>query len=236
MIQASVPSTRTRDSLLLALSFAAGYVDALSYLGLNRVLTANMTGNTVLLAIGLAQLDTDAAIRSSVALAGFLGGAAVGAWMVERDRSEEPWPRVVTLALTVEAVILCVFAAGWQWVGDTPAPLPLAILIVLSALAMGVQSAAVRRLEVSGIATTYITGTLTQLVARFMRPTPQNSNPRSRHRMLLGAVWVVYFGGAAVAAIDLRLSSLVAQVLPIAVVLCVVVMAALAFRASPSSH
>ena len=61
--EASSKSTRTRDSLLLALSFAAGYVDALSYLGLSRVLTANMTGNTVLLAIDLAQLDAAAAHR-----------------------------------------------------------------------------------------------------------------------------------------------------------------------------
>ena len=230
MAEASSKSTRTRDSLLLALSFAAGYVDALSYLGLNRVLTANMTGNTVLLAIGLAQLDANAAGRSSVALAGFLVGAAAGAWIVERDLAEGVWPRAVTLALTVESVILCVFAAAWQSVGDAPSAFPLAILIGLSALAMGVQSAAVRRLEVSGIATTYITGTLTQLVARFMRPTPQNSNSRSRHGMLLGAVWVVYFGGAAAAAIDLQLSSLVAQLLPIAVILCVVVIAAFVFR------
>ena len=86
MTEATSKSARTRDSLLLALSFAAGYVDALSYLGLSRVFTANMTGNTVLLAIGLAQLDADAAVRSSVALAGFLGGAAAGAWIVERDR------------------------------------------------------------------------------------------------------------------------------------------------------
>jgi len=230
MIEDHSTSARTRDSLLLALSFAAGYVDALSYLGLNRVLTANMTGNTVLLAIGIAQLDTDAAIRSSIALAGFLGGAAVGAWIVERDRSKDIWPRVVTLALAVEAVILCVFAAGWQSVGEAPAALPFAMLIGLSAIAMGIQSAAVRRLEVSGIATTYITGTLTHLVARFMRPAPQNSNPRSRHGVLLGAVWVVYFGGALVAAIDLRLSSLVAQLLPIAVIVCVVVIAAVTFR------
>jgi uncharacterized membrane protein YoaK (UPF0700 family) len=104
------------------------------------------------------------------------------------------------------------------------------MLIGLSAIAMGIQSAAVRRLEVSGIATTYITGTLTHLVARFMRPAPQNSNPRSRHGVLLGAVWVVYFGGALVAAIDLRLSSLVAQLLPIAVIVCVVVIAAVTFR------
>lgn len=232
MSESASRTTRTRDALLLALSFAAGYVDALGYLGLNRVLTANMTGNTVLLAIGLAQLDFDAAARSSVALAGFLAGAAVGAWIVERDRAEGVWPRAVTVALTVESVILCVFAASWQSAGDAPAPLPLAILIGLAALGMGVQSAAVRRLEVSGIATTYITGTLTQLVARFMRPTAQNGDSISRHGLLLGAVWVVYFSGAAAAAIDLRLSALVAQFLPIAIIVCVVVIAAIVFRPS----
>jgi uncharacterized membrane protein YoaK (UPF0700 family) len=218
--------------LLLALSCAAGYVDALGYLGLNRVLTANMTGNTVLLAIGLAQLDIGAAVRSSVALAGFLAGVALGAWIVERDQTKGLWPRAVTLALTVESVILCVLAAGWQRVGDAPAALPLAVLIGLAALGMGVQSAAVRRLEVSGIATTYITGTLTQLVARFMRSTAQSSDSHSRHGMLLGAVWVVYFGGAAAAAIDLQLSSFVAQLLPAAVILGVVVIAATVFRPS----
>ena len=107
----------------------------------------------------------------------FLRGppSAHGSWSA--IGSEDIWPRVVTLALAVEAVILCVFAAGWQSVGEAPAALPLAMLIGLSAIAMGIQSAAVRRLEVSGIATTYITGTLTQLVARFMRPTLQNSTP-----------------------------------------------------------
>ena len=230
MIEVAPTSTRTRDSLLLALSFAAGYVDALSYLGLNRVLTANMTGNTVLLAIALAQLDTHAALRSSVALAGFLVGVAAGAWIVERDHRGGVWPRAVTVALTLESVILCTLAAGWQSVGDVPDALPLATLIGLSALAMGVQSAAVRRLEVSGIATTYITGTLTHLVARVMQPKRQNSETGSRHGVVLGAVWVVYFSGAAVAAIDLRLSSLAAQLLPIAVIMGVVVVAAVAFR------
>ena len=37
-------------------------------------------------------------------------------------------------------------------------------LIAVSAIAMGIQSAAVRRLNVPGIATTYVTGTLTTAV------------------------------------------------------------------------
>ena len=49
----SAPS-KTKTSLLLTLAFAAGYVDALGYLGLGGVFTANMTGNTVLLGILLA--------------------------------------------------------------------------------------------------------------------------------------------------------------------------------------
>ena len=115
MLEASSTSTTTRNRLLLALAFAAGYVDALSYLGLNRVLTANMTGNTVLLALSFAQLDGGAELRSSLALAGFLGGAAAGAWTVERDRAADVWPRAVTRALTLELFVLVMFAAGWYF-------------------------------------------------------------------------------------------------------------------------
>ena len=223
-------ATTTRNRLLLALAFAAGYIDALGYLGLDRVFTANMTGNTVLLAIALAQADGDAAARAALALAGFLAGAATGARVVERDRAEGVWPRVVTLALTVESVILGVFAAGWQWAGDAPGAVSTAVLIVLSALAMGVQSAATRRLQVSGIATTYITGTLTHLMAGLMRSPALQTNSTSRHGVLLAVVWIVYFGGAAAAGVDLRLNSLLAQALPAVLIFCVVVTAAVAFR------
>src|SRR5436853_4076193 len=39
---------------LLVLTFTTGLVDAVSYLGLGRVFTANMTGNIVLLGFGIA--------------------------------------------------------------------------------------------------------------------------------------------------------------------------------------
>lgn len=61
MADAISPSAATRNGLLLALAFAAGYIDALSYLGLGRVFTANMTGSTVLLGIAIAQFDGEAA-------------------------------------------------------------------------------------------------------------------------------------------------------------------------------
>lgn len=190
-----------------------------------------MTGNTVLLGIALAQLDSDAVARSSLALAGFLAGAAAGAWIVERDHSTSLWPRGVILVLSLEWLILVAFAVGWQFAGDAlPAATATEVLIVLSALAMGVQSAAVLRLEVAGIATTYITGTLTNLVARLMGQTRRKSRSAYPHSALLGAVWIVYLGGAATAAVDLQLDPVFALALPVALLLLVIIISAVAFR------
>jgi uncharacterized membrane protein YoaK (UPF0700 family) len=231
MADASSSLLATRNKLLLALSFAAGYIDALSYLGLSRVFTANMTGNTVLLGIAGAQLDGDAALRSSLALIGFLLGAIAGAWIVERDQSDSLWPRAVMLALTLEWLILVTFAVCWQFLGDAlPAASPTAVLILLSALAMGVQSAAIRRLEVTGIATTYITGTLTNLVARLMGRARRKRRPVIAHSAMLAAVWVVYLGGAATAAVDLHLDPVLALALPAVLIMLVIIIAARAFR------
>ncbi|HXJ54820.1 MAG TPA: YoaK family protein [Burkholderiales bacterium] len=218
-----------RNALLLALTFSAGYVDALSYLGLGRVFTANMTGNTVLLGIAIAQLNSEAAVRSTLALAGFLSGAVPAAWIVERDRSESPWPRPVTVALSLEGMILAVFAVGWRLADQLPASVP--ILVVLSALAMGVQSAAAHRLEVSGVTTTVLTGTLINLAARLMgRGRPRN-RPVFRRSMLLAGVWAIYFAGAAIAAVVLARSEALASALPPGLIMLIVIIAAVRFRA-----
>jgi len=223
-------SIAIRNGLLLVLTFAAGYIDALSYLGLGRVFTANMTGNTVLLGIALAEFDGAAIRRASLALAGFLAGAAVGAWVVERDHSDGLWPRAVTLALLLESLLLFAFAAGWYLAHDTLATATTrAALIVLSALAMGVQSAAVIRLEITGIATTYLTGTLTNLVARLMGRSRRKNKP-FRHSALLATVWIVYIGGAVAAAVDLPRNLVLTLVLPVALVMVVATIAAIVFR------
>ncbi len=150
--------------MLLMLTWAAGSIDAISYLGLERVFTAMMTGNTVLLGLALAQGEALAALRSILALIGFSIGVFAGAVIVERDSSPPEWPVVVTGALAVETMILGIFAATSCFVGARPGAGVLYFLIILSAFAMGIQSAAVRRLGVPGIATTFITGTLTSLM------------------------------------------------------------------------
>jgi uncharacterized membrane protein YoaK (UPF0700 family) len=220
-----------RNGLLLALAFAAGYIDALSYLSLGRVFTANMTGNTVLLGMALAQLNGEAAVRSGLALGGFLAGAALAAWLVERDHSPHHWPPAVTHALMLEGVILAVFAMGRPLAsGALSAEAVTAMLIVLSALAMGVQSAAVHRLEVTGITTTYITGTLTNLVARLMGRERRKDGSGAHRRALLAAVWGTYLAGAAVGTGALSQCQVLALVVPPVLILVVGAIAALVFR------
>jgi len=153
-----------RDTLLVALSLTSGYVDAVSYLGLGAVFTSNMTGNTVLLGLALAQSRGVATLRSAVALAGFVGGVAIGAPLARRA-GKDIWPRAVTLAFVVEFVVLLALAIWGIALAHNPVARTVYPLIALSAIAMGLQSVAVRALGVPGVVTTYITGTWVSLIA-----------------------------------------------------------------------
>jgi len=154
-----------RNTMVLVLTWTASAVDAISYLGLGHVFTANMTGNAVLLGVAIGQGQGLAAARSMTALAGFVVGAALGAIIVEKGPHHTDWPVAVTRAVLVEGIVLGAFTLAWHLGARSGAALY--ALITLSALAMGIQSAAIRHLKVPGIATTYITGTLTSLVAEF---------------------------------------------------------------------
>jgi uncharacterized membrane protein YoaK (UPF0700 family) len=154
-----------RDCLLVALTFAAGCVDGISYLGLGRVFTANMTGNAVLLGLAIGQTEELRVVHAAVALGFFILGVMLGARLVGGGQERILWSRRITFALAVEFVLLGGFAVAWWIIGAEPAGSELDVLIAMAALAMGLQSAAARRCAVSGVSTTYITGTLTGLMA-----------------------------------------------------------------------
>lgn len=157
---------RGRNAMVLVLTWAAAGVDAISYLGLGHVFTANMTGNAVLLGLSIGQGQGLAALRSIIALASFAMGVALSAVMLETRQGRGEWPIEVTRAVAAEGIILGLFTLTWH-LGAHRGGL-LYALIALSAVAMGIQSAAIRHLQVPGIATTYITGTLTSMVAEFV--------------------------------------------------------------------
>jgi uncharacterized membrane protein YoaK (UPF0700 family) len=155
---------RARNALLLTLTVAAGSADAVSFLGLGQVFTANMTGNLVLLGVAIGQRQVAGSLRSVIAFAGFAIGVLVGSRATARSTEDAVWPASVTTVLAVELGLLVAFAAVWEITGDHPSTLVLDGLIALSAGAMGMQTAAARRLNVAGVTTTFVTGTLASLI------------------------------------------------------------------------
>ena len=150
-----------RDALLIGLTFAAGVVDAVSYLGLGRIFTANMTGNVVFLALAVGQHSLLTALHSVVALMGFCIGAVLAGQLLERPRPPGLWPRRATWVMCAALVCMGAFAGIWTVVGGEPKANLLYVLIGLSSLGMGMQNAAARHLAVPGLTTTVITTALT---------------------------------------------------------------------------
>ena len=62
---------------MLALTFSTGVIDAVGYLGLDKVFTGNMTGNVVILGMALAGADGLPIIGPLIALFAFMVGAAI---------------------------------------------------------------------------------------------------------------------------------------------------------------
>src|SRR6266550_1887164 len=69
---------KTLPYALLGMTAVTGVVDAVSFLFLGHVFTANMTGNVVLLAFASTGVPEVSVARSLTALCAFLVGAAVG--------------------------------------------------------------------------------------------------------------------------------------------------------------
>jgi uncharacterized membrane protein YoaK (UPF0700 family) len=216
-----------RNALLLMLTAAAGSTDAIAYLGLGRVFTANMTGNLVLLGVAIGQGQLSGSIRSSIAFVGFAVSFFVGVRM-RADQEGSIWPRSVTRALFVELGLLVALTAEWEIAGGQPGALALDMLIVLSAGAMGMQSAATRRLAVAGESTTFVTGMLTGLIAELAGV----SSDRSHWTLWAATLACLVIGAAGGGAVFISWRSGA----PLVAVLLVGIVAAAAMWLSRTSH
>lgn len=207
------PAARTRDNLLIALTFAAGVVDAVSFLGLGQIFTANMTGNVVFLALAVGGGHLLTALHSVGALIGFSVGALLAGQVLARPRPPDLWPRRVNWVLLGEFACMVSFAIAWALTGGAPGPNTVYVLIALSSLGMGLQNAAARHLAVVGLTTTVITTALTG----FMVDLPALGISGSTQRRTGWAVIALFSGAAIGAALILRAAELAPFVTVIAV-------------------
>ena len=148
---------------LLSLTFTTGVVDAVSYLGLGHVFTANMTGNVVLLGFGLAGAGHLPVLAPIVSLAAFLVGAAVaGRIAVYLKKADGP---PLTLALVLETAFVAAAAVLASALKINPGTAAGYVTIALMALAMGIRNATIRKIALPDLTTTVLTMTLTGLAS-----------------------------------------------------------------------
>lgn len=211
-----------RKRLVLLLAGAAGCLDAVGYLMLG-LFTANMTGNTILLGLSIGRAAWADALHNIAAIAAFVCGAGAGTAATRGVRR-------ISHGLALEAAVLAAAVGVWGLFGAprgrVPEPEAYWLIVLLSA-AMGIQSAAVRRVGEQRIATTYVTGTLTTLATdtasdllerwspgrrAARRPDPRPVRlpgtaadgsrfpdpPPARGAALLTGLWAVYLLGALV--------------------------------------
>ena len=214
---------RRRDFLLVALTFAAGSVDAVALLRLD-VFTAVMTGNIVLLGLAVGQGAFGNALRSVIALVAYGVGVVVGARIVGAVAIERHWSPKVTRALAIEWVLQAAFLTGWVLTGTKPDGASAAALIAFSGVAMGIQAATARALA-PGMSTTYVTGTLTGLLSELSALGAVSGDRRRR-----ASIVVALALGAVAGALVLTVIPLLAPAIPLAVVGAVVLVAISRFR------
>ena len=159
-----------------ALTVVSGFLDAVSYLGLGHVFTANMTGNIVLLGFAAAGAAGFSVAASLCALGSFLAGAVRGL-----PGPTDP-PQPVSDADRHDArgrghrdgrgdrATVTVVGSG----------APRYTVIAMLAFTMGARNVVVRRLGVPDMTTTVLTTTLTGLAADSTLAGGANPNVRNR--------------------------------------------------------
>jgi uncharacterized membrane protein YoaK (UPF0700 family) len=187
---------------LLAMTVVTGLVDAVSFLALGRVFTANMTGNIVLLAFATAHVSGLSIARSLTALLAFLVGAILGG-RVMAQVDPDSQIRVASQAFLLEGSLLS--AASFCAIGYGGVLLEHSFqsfaLIALTALAMGTRNAATRKLAIPDLTTTVLTLTITGIGAD--SSLANGNNPRLARRV---ASVAALFLGAALGAVVIHYS------------------------------
>ena len=183
-------SGRSIDSwLYLALSFVGGYGDAAGFV-LARAFTGHATGNLVLGAVATAAGDFLNALSHFSAVAVFLLGVFLGAWVMQRKPSQLSLVLAPELILIVSApLILSAHLGGAQ------------AFVLCVSLALGLQNGAFRRVGGMGVHTTYLTGMITSLISsqaekyssQLVSPTASAHDPKIA---LIAQIWIAFILGA----------------------------------------
>ncbi|MGJ0118874.1 YoaK family protein [Williamsia sp. MIQD14] len=154
--------SRPRSTLIgCLLSAASGAVDVVVFTGLGHVFASVITGNVVVIGVGLGSGDLTVMSHAAVAVVAYAVGVASAAGFTRSTRSAT---RRLVWLYTVELVALACVAALWIAADAHPGGASRYVALILAAGAMGVQTRAFALVGVPGLSSTYFTGTLTGLL------------------------------------------------------------------------
>jgi uncharacterized membrane protein YoaK (UPF0700 family) len=180
----------------VTLALVTGYVDAVGFVRLLGVFPANQSGNLVFLGMALGGHGPAPGWRSATAIAAFAVGAGfafvVGPRLGGRRRGPILLGAELLLLLTVVAISGPLHGdqvrrgfEGW-------------ILIVLTGIAMGVQTEVIRHVAGVAVATTYETGALVRVGEAMGAPFRHGREARYACELgILASVITAYVLGAA---------------------------------------
>lgn len=184
--------------LMMVLTFVTGALDAVGYLGLDRIFTGNMTGNIVILGMGVAGEDSLPVAGPLVALGAYVVGAAIiGRLLRGRQRA---WNTTVTAAFAASAALLAAAATALAVVdirGGSAVGIAIAATI---AAVMGAQAANARFLSVTDMTTVVVTSTITAYASETLH---QRGRKPFTHRRLWAILAIL--GGAVAGALLMKL-------------------------------
>jgi uncharacterized membrane protein YoaK (UPF0700 family) len=153
-------------ALLVGLTAAAGWLDSLAWIYLGKVFISFMSGNLLFLGIATGEARGDLLARAAAALAAFMLGSVAGARLTGSRLVPGAGALPMVRTLRVEAVLLAVFAVLWLLGGHPTEQSAVSFaLIVVGAVAMGMQAAVAIAWHVPNVATVAMTATLAQLGA-----------------------------------------------------------------------
>jgi uncharacterized membrane protein YoaK (UPF0700 family) len=189
---------RLHLGLMLALTFSTGIIDAVGYLGLDRVFTGNMTGNVVILGMALTGADGLPIVGPIIALVLFMVGAATSGFTLRGQPAG--WSNRTTGLFAAVGVVLLAASVPMLTLPDPVESVKLAVTGALG-LAMGMQAGAARQIGVKDVTTVVVTSTIVGLAFDSVFGARTKGHPWPRRVLAI----VLIGAGAAVGALLLHI-------------------------------
>jgi uncharacterized membrane protein YoaK (UPF0700 family) len=180
------------ELILILTAFAAGALDVIAFSKLGGILVSAMTGNLAFLGYYISRFSFASAIGSAIALVGYVLGGVIGT-LLSRKLSQHP---ALRLLLTVQSLLLAGAVTFWYAAPHRNGDLGTDAVILLGAVAMGIQSLVGKRVNLSNIPTVVFTSTLTNIVIALTEMLVSGKFTVAKDTKRQVASFLMYFFGA----------------------------------------